>query len=171
MSQEVKEFVKWQTSGTLNRGPWRFDNVFAAIPSNRLLHISSPNRKLRLTATPAVILAIEYPRHLWDIQSANDDPTGSEPQQPEESFSISTSQSVVASFSESPLTQIASNGPPLDSPPTIIMESVDTPQAMSRAEFAWTFAGHGAIEHVKKIKNGSFGEVHMVPPFQGYFLT
>jgi hypothetical protein len=150
----------------LNRGPWRFDNVFTAIPSNRLLHISSPNRRLSLTATPAVIPAIEYPRHLWDIQSANDNPTRSEPQQLEESFSISTSQSVVASSSESLPTQIASNGTraPLDSPPTQIMESVDTPQAMSRAEFAWTFASQDAVEHVKKINNGSFGEVHMVRP-------
>ena len=73
MSQEESR-VKSKCSGTLNQGPWRFSKIFRAVSSNHLLHISSPNAIPRSTIVPTVILAIEYPRHLWDIQEIDNAP-------------------------------------------------------------------------------------------------
>jgi len=44
------------------------------------------------------------------------------------------------------------------------MDPAYSPQAMPSEQFAWTFAGDRATEHVKKINHGAFGEVHMVRP-------
>lgn len=46
--------------------------------------------------------------------------------------------------------------------PAETLEFTETSQMTLCTEFASTFARHDAVEHVKKIGNGAFGEVHMV---------
>src|SRR5271154_1763178 len=73
MSQ-AESRVKSKCSGTLNQGPWRFSKLFRAVSPNHLLHISSPNATPSSAIVPTVILAIEYPRHLWDTQEIDNAP-------------------------------------------------------------------------------------------------
>jgi|SRR5271154_7281623 len=71
MSPERANFVRWHSSGTVNQDPWRFARIFTAVaPRNHLLHISSANTSIAsCTSVPPVILAIEYPRNLWNNQA------------------------------------------------------------------------------------------------------
>ena len=174
MSQEVKSCIKWQVSGTVNLGPWRFDKVLNA---NSLLHILSLTAAgTSSKANPPVVLAIEYPKHRWVSQPANDtapsenDCFPAEVVDPQDESSnenyapglTSTAHSNIAPSSQIPLSQIETIELPFNAPPTSLMESMVAPLATASTEFAWTFSGHRDTEHVKKINSGSFGEVHMV---------
>lgn len=73
MSEDEESFVQWHSSGTLNQGPWKFAHIFRAISPNQLFHVSlststSPLGSSRVSTAPTIILPIEYPRPLWNIQ-------------------------------------------------------------------------------------------------------
>lgn len=175
MSQGVKSCIKWQISGTVDPGPWRFDKILNA---NSLLHILSLTAAgSSYKAKAPVVLAIEYPTHLWVSQTASDTAPNEINCFPAEvadlqgeSFNENcapeptsiTAQSNIAPSSQILLWQIEAIELPLNAPPALLMESMVTLVAPPRTGFAWTFPGHRETEHVKKINNGSFGEVHMV---------
>jgi hypothetical protein len=75
---------------------------------------------------------------------------------------LATAQPSVDYSSISPPTEIDNPELPIATSSITVMESMYSSPTILRNEFAWTFAGHHATEHVQKINSGAFGEVHKV---------